>query len=162
MPNTHDTLASLFGGIADAIRAKTGGSADIVADDFPSAISAIPTGGTPTLTDCDRQGAQYGQCYFSGGTTTERRSITPSSGTKYFVAVCEVLAENTNTLTHTASGYAFALTDASGNIIASGNGGTAGAMSITLNNYYYQFAVTITEDTAQTAQYVMKTIYEIK
>ena len=43
MPNTHDTLAGLFGDIADAIRGKTGGSAEIVADDFPSAISAIPS-----------------------------------------------------------------------------------------------------------------------
>ncbi len=45
MSNTHSTLTSLFSDIADAIRAKTGGTADIVADDFPSAIDAIPTGG---------------------------------------------------------------------------------------------------------------------
>ena len=141
MPNTHSTLASLFGDIA---------------------IAVIPTGGPTTLTDCDRHGAQYAQCYFSDGTTTERRSITPTSGTKYFLAICEVLAENTNALTHTNSGYAFALTDANGNVIASGNGGTSGSMNITLVSNFFQFAVTITEDTTQTAQYVMKTIYEIK
>lgn len=45
MPNTHTTLASLFSDIADAIRAKTGGTDDIVADDFPSEISNIPSGG---------------------------------------------------------------------------------------------------------------------
>ena len=45
MPNTHETLTSLFSDIADAIRAKTGGTADIAADTFPTAISAIPTGG---------------------------------------------------------------------------------------------------------------------
>ena len=45
MPNTHSTLTSLFSDIADAIRAKTGSSATIVADDFPTAIANIPTGG---------------------------------------------------------------------------------------------------------------------
>ena len=46
---THQTLGSLFTDIADAIRAKTGSSADIVADNFPTAISQIPTGGTSNL-----------------------------------------------------------------------------------------------------------------
>lgn len=41
---THTTLRSLFSSIANAIRAKTGGRANIVADDFPTAIAAIPTG----------------------------------------------------------------------------------------------------------------------
>ena len=45
MPNTHATLSALFTDVADAIRAKTGGSAAIVADDYPDAIAAIPTGG---------------------------------------------------------------------------------------------------------------------
>lgn len=45
MPNTHTTLTSLFSDIADAIRGKTGSSATIVADDFPTAIASIPTGG---------------------------------------------------------------------------------------------------------------------
>ena len=40
MPN-HTSLASLFSDIADAIRAKTGGSAQIAADDFPTAIAGI-------------------------------------------------------------------------------------------------------------------------
>ena len=44
------TLQGLFSDIADAIRAKTGGSADIIAFKFPDAIASIPTGGgTPTL-----------------------------------------------------------------------------------------------------------------
>ena len=42
MPN-HTSLASLFTDIADAIRGKTGGSAQLVADDFPTAIAAIPS-----------------------------------------------------------------------------------------------------------------------
>lgn len=45
MPNTHTTLSSLFTDIANAIRNKTGGSAQIVADDFPTEIANIPSGG---------------------------------------------------------------------------------------------------------------------
>lgn len=45
MPRRHETLTSLFNDIADAIRTKTGDSADIVADDFDEAIEAIPSGG---------------------------------------------------------------------------------------------------------------------
>lgn len=41
----HTTLTSLFTDIADAIRAKTGSSAAIVADDFPTEIASIPSGG---------------------------------------------------------------------------------------------------------------------
>ena len=44
MPNTHTTLTGLFEDIADAIRAKTGDSGDIVADSFPEAIASIPEG----------------------------------------------------------------------------------------------------------------------
>lgn len=49
MPNTHETLTSLFADIADAIREKTGGTAEIVADDFPDEISSIPSGGDVTI-----------------------------------------------------------------------------------------------------------------
>lgn len=42
---THNSLAALFDDIADAIRAKTGSSAQIVADDFPDEIAAISGGG---------------------------------------------------------------------------------------------------------------------
>lgn len=48
MPNTHSTLTSLFADIADSIRAKTGDTEDIIADDFPTAINAIPSGGGAT------------------------------------------------------------------------------------------------------------------
>lgn len=50
MPNEHSTLTSLFSDIADSIRAKTGSQETIVADTFPDAIDAIPTGITPTGT----------------------------------------------------------------------------------------------------------------
>ncbi len=44
MPNTHTTLTSLFGDIANAIRAKTGKSAQIIADNFPTEIANSPMG----------------------------------------------------------------------------------------------------------------------
>ena len=40
----HTSLASLFTDIANAIRAKLGSNASIVADNFPGAIQSIPTG----------------------------------------------------------------------------------------------------------------------
>lgn len=43
MPNTYNTLGTLFTAIANAIRAKRGTVATIVADDFPAEISAIET-----------------------------------------------------------------------------------------------------------------------
>ena len=45
MQNRHTTLTSLFTDIEGAIRSKTGDSAKIKADDFDTAIEAIPTGG---------------------------------------------------------------------------------------------------------------------
>lgn len=44
MANTHDNLSELFSGIAAAIRSKTGSTAKIKADNFPSAINAIEAG----------------------------------------------------------------------------------------------------------------------
>ena len=43
MANTHTTLSSLFTAIANKIRAKTGSTASIVADNFPDAIDGIVT-----------------------------------------------------------------------------------------------------------------------
>lgn len=48
MANKHLTLASLFTDIANAIRSKTGGSASIVADTFPTLIAALDTSGIDT------------------------------------------------------------------------------------------------------------------
>ena len=45
MSNIHNTLGSLFTDIANAIRNKTGGTAKIVADNFPTEIANIPSGG---------------------------------------------------------------------------------------------------------------------
>lgn len=53
MANTHTTLTSLFTAIANAIRGKTGSSDQIVADDFPDAISAIKAGSTGGIDTSD-------------------------------------------------------------------------------------------------------------
>lgn len=79
MPNTHSTLTSLFDDIADAIRAKTGGTADIVADDFPSAIAAIPSGGV--YPDSKVYGVQWD--YSSPSTALTR--LTPSNDPNGYV-----------------------------------------------------------------------------
>ena len=74
MPNTHSTLTSLFSDIADAIRAKTGETNTIIADNFPTAIAAIPTGG----------GGPSNVSYFSGYTiydsTTEEITWSINTG----------------------------------------------------------------------------------
>lgn len=44
MPESLPTLTELFSDIANAIRAKTGDSNNIVAANFPTAIAAIPSG----------------------------------------------------------------------------------------------------------------------
>ena len=63
----HETLSSLFTDIADAIRSKTGGSAVIIADNFPTAISNINI----------HQGVESN----NGVTiTAASQEVTPSSG----------------------------------------------------------------------------------
>lgn len=42
----HASLTVLFTDIANAIREKTGSAGSIIADNFPSAINAIPSGST--------------------------------------------------------------------------------------------------------------------
>lgn len=45
----YSTLSELFTAIADAIRTKTGGGTAIVAEDFPTEIESISTGGVSIL-----------------------------------------------------------------------------------------------------------------
>lgn len=48
---THKTLTQLFTAIANSLRSKTGGTGAIIADDFPTVIDGLSTGGiTPTGT----------------------------------------------------------------------------------------------------------------
>ena len=59
MPNAHSTLTALFSDIADSIRSKAGTSAPIVADAFPAAIDAIPTGGGSTPVPALSKGVNF-------------------------------------------------------------------------------------------------------
>ena len=66
MPNVHSTLTSLFSDIADAIRAKTGENGTIVADEFPDAIAAIPSGGGAKPSYLLSNGDTVSTFYFNG------------------------------------------------------------------------------------------------
>ena len=93
MPLTHNSLTSLFSDIADAIRAKTGGSSQIVADDFPTAIASISGGGGGTVTITDTTDTH-------GGTI---RTITTNENATTVIAL-----NATSNNTYTApSGYAY-------------------------------------------------------
>lgn len=81
MPNRHSTLTSLFVDIADSIRSKTGDSAKIRADDFDTAIEAIPMGGETV----ELSVTQNGTYVPDEGTTYSKVSVnvpqTVASGT---------------------------------------------------------------------------------
>ena len=82
MPNTHSTLTSLFSDIADSIRAKTGSNSTIVADNFPDAIDAIPTGGsstTPWWVAYNEPELLYTATYTLPLSSTNYSSLTPST-----------------------------------------------------------------------------------
>lgn len=90
MPNTHATLGGLFSDIADAIRAKTGSSENIKADDFPTEIGTIEamqlTTGTEVTYDKKSHSKESSQSSF-----TYTHSITISdyaeNGYKAVVAI---------------------------------------------------------------------------
>lgn len=81
MPNRHSTLTSLFVDIADSIRSKTGDSAKIKADDFDTAIEAIPMGGETVELSVTQNGTYVPDV----GTTYSKVSVnvpqTVASGT---------------------------------------------------------------------------------
>lgn len=85
----YTTLSALFTAIANAIRAKTGGSANIVADNFPTAIAAISGGGDDIVTQlCNHDNTKdivfpavtilRGVLYTAGASWFTRKIVIPS------------------------------------------------------------------------------------
>ena len=67
MANAHKSLGELFSAIADAIRAKTGGTSQIAADSFPDAISAISAGTDTSDATAAAADVRQGKTFYAGG-----------------------------------------------------------------------------------------------
>lgn len=79
----YTTLTALFAAIANALRSKTGGTGTIVADDFPSVIDSLSTGGiTPTGTKTITANGTYDVTSFSTASVNVPASGITPSGTK--------------------------------------------------------------------------------
>lgn len=120
------TLTQLFTSIANAIRSKKGTSATIVAEDFPTEISSIQTGITPTGTinitqngTTDVTNYASANVSVSGGGTSEKDvnfydydgTLLYSYSKTEFLALTEMPANPTHTGL-TAQGWNWDLTDA--------------------------------------------------
>lgn len=67
MANAHASLAALFTDIANAIRAKTGSTAQIVADSFPTAIAAIESGTDTSDATAAATDVRAGKTFYAAG-----------------------------------------------------------------------------------------------
>ena len=83
----YTTLKALFTAIANSLRNKTGGTGTIVADDFPTVIDSLSTGGiTPTGTkNITTNGTHDVTNYASAKVEVPASGITPT-GTKEITA----------------------------------------------------------------------------
>ena len=99
MANKHETLGSLFSDIADSIRAKTGSTGTIVADNFPEEIDLIDTQEDldPELTEQDAKIAEL-QELLQG-----KAVPAPEDLTEELAAQSEIIAEQDELITQLAS-----------------------------------------------------------
>lgn len=129
MPNTHATLASLFNDIASAIRQKKGESSTVkyVADEFPTAIASIPTGGGVTISSLTRSSSVWEPVNFSSGlvfTTEITKTFQLSSGVKYYLVFFDIILDPSNTSgVDGYSGQSWALIDETGTLVNTGHVG---------------------------------------
>lgn len=147
---THTTLRNLFTAIADAIRAKKGTTALIVADDFPDEINSISTG-----IDISDTTAAAGDVlspkvfYAANGTRTEGTMLTASVGTSNSGTNVRTVTPSTSTqYVNITAGYTTARkwTISPVSNLAAANivqGKTVGGVTGTGTYYdYYRFAAT--------------------
>ena len=135
----HTTLASLFSDIAAAIRAKTGKTDKLVADDFPTAIAGISTGvntsdATVTAEDLRLNVIAYGASGKVTGTAKTRATfgtVTVDNFNGYLrmyapvKEVCHLLANSNVVLRESLKGGAFG--DATASDVAAGKTFTSAA-----------------------------------
>lgn len=103
MPNTHETLTSLFSDIANSIRAKTSESRELVADNFPAEIEAIPTGAPPLPPD-----TPYVSAWTRPSNYPDLDSLTyPNNVNEMYVTIDKTLDTSVTSIRVNANGGAF-------------------------------------------------------
>ncbi len=112
MANQHASLSALFTAIANAIRAKTGGTAQIVADTFPAAIAGISTGVDTSDATAGTGDVLSGKTFYAGGvkktgsiaTYAGSTSVTPGTSAQTLQTAGKYLDANIIVAAAQASG----------------------------------------------------------